>query len=157
VDDFECTPSESGPPPSPAELTLKILAGALRETSDSYVALLEVCRGLPPSQRDSAISHAAELARDCKHLAGEAEQLLQALVGFRSDRIVTIVPKGEHMTGLPLFWKLLIGVGMSLSGSALAKTWGEKWSPIVGGVGTILTGVGAFMTNSPAQKTIGDK
>lgn len=86
------TPS-GNPPVSPAEFALQTLARALREASDGYLARLEVYRGLSPTERDVGLAREADHARDLKHLAGEAEQILRALVGYRTpDGVRRIVP-----------------------------------------------------------------
>lgn len=83
------TPS-GNPPTSPAEFALETLERACLELGYGFRARREVLRGLSEAQRDAGLAREADHARDAKHLAAEAETILRALVGFRSDREVAI-------------------------------------------------------------------
>jgi len=121
------TPS-GNPPTSPAEFALQTLARALREASDGYLARLEVYRGLSPVERDAGLAREADHARDVKHLAAEAEQILRALVGYRTpDGVRRAVP--VRRTSRAKAWAVVITALAAVGGAVAAIINALKGKP----------------------------
>lgn len=147
VFDDDITPTESGPPPSPAELAYRVLEAALRKVADGFAARREVYRGLSPADRDRALSLDASHIRDVKHLAAETEQLLQALVGYRSDRQIQVVT--ERSFFMSNIRKICLALGASCLATAGVAQFATHWPTVA--LATVLAGTAltALATNLP--------
>jgi hypothetical protein len=135
-----------------------LLEAAAAERASVDVSLSEAARIVDRLQGPLLRS----FARGCAELhrsAAEAEhRLARAFEALAEESGAEAITRRDveaqrriTVTGLPLLWKFLMALGGGLTTTGLAGTWGPHWSIPVGGVGTILVGLGGVMTAAPGQ------